>query len=108
MSSRIECLFEQVLRDGGYIQIYDGQTSLHKATEQYGLLPAERRYFVRRYQKVKGNRFVNRWATLKYDMRSNFCVECNISNKLSNGARQEQTMLSREENPSKLKFVEGA
>jgi len=106
--NRIECPFEEVLRSAGYVQTYDGQTAMHKATEQFGLQPAERRYFVRRYQKVRNNRFVNRWATLKYDMRSNFCVECNISNKLSNGARQEQTMLSREENPSKLKFVEGA
>lgn len=105
---RIECPFEQVLRDAGYVQIYDGQTALHKATEQFGLLPAERRYFVRRYRKVRNNHFIDKWATLKYDMRTNYCVESNITNKLPNGAKQEQTMLSKEENPSKLKFITGA
>lgn len=105
---RIECPFEQLLRDAGYVQVYDGQTALHKATEQFGLQPAERRYFIRRYQKVRNNHFINKWATLKYDMRSGYFVECNITNRLSNGVKQEQVMLSKEDNPSNLKFITGA
>ena len=102
---RIECLYEQDLKESGYVQIFDGQTTSHKATEQLKSQPEERRFFIRRYQKVRNNRFVNKWVTLKYDFRIGYFVECTISTKLSDGSKQEQTMLSKDDNPSSLKFI---
>jgi len=94
---RIECPFEQLLREAGYVQTYDGQTTLHKATEQFKLQPEERRFFTRQYQKVVNNRFIPKYAKFVYDLRTGWCTECNIYSKASNGARQaQQVMVSRE------------
>ena len=94
---RIECPFEQLLREAGYVQTYDGQTSLHKATEQFKLQPEERRFFTRQYQKVRNNRFLPEYAKLVYDLRTGWCTECNIYRKVPNGVRQaQQVMVSKE------------
>jgi len=94
---RIECLFEQLLREAGYVQTYDGQTSLRKATEQFGLQPEERRFFTRQYQKVRNNHFIPEYAKLVYDLRTSWCTECNVYKKASNGVKQaQQVMVSRE------------
>lgn len=93
---RIECPFEQLLREAGYVQTYDGQTSIHKASMQFNLQPEEKRFFTRQYQKVKNNRFTNEYAKLVYDLRTSWCVECNIYKKAANGVRQvQQVMVSK-------------
>ena len=92
---RIECPFEQLLREAGYVQTHDGQTALHKATEQFNLQPEERRFFTRQYQKVRSNRFAPEYAKLVYDLRTGWCTECNIYRK-ANGVRQaQQAMVSK-------------
>ena len=94
---RIECPFEQLLREAGYVQTYDGQTSLHKATMQFNLQPEERRFFTRQYRKIKNNRFTPECAKLVYDLRTGWCTECNIYRKAPNGVRQaQQKMVSQE------------
>jgi len=94
---RIECPFEQLLREAGYVQTYDGQTSLHKAGEQFKLQPEERRFFTRQYQKVRNNRFIPEYAKLVYDLRTGWCTECNVYKKSPNGMRQaQQKMVSLE------------
>jgi len=94
---RIECPFEQLLREAGYVQIYDGQTTLRKATEQFQLQPEERRFFTRQYQKVRNNRFLPEYAKLVYDLRTGWCTECNVYRKAPNGVRQaQQVMVSKE------------
>ena len=94
---RIECPFEQLLIEAGYVQTYDGQTTLHKANVQFSLQPEERRFFTRQYQKVRNNHFIPEYAKLVYDLRTGWCVECNIYRKASNGARQaQQVMVSKE------------
>ena len=94
---RIECPFEELLRAAGYVQTYDGQTTLRKATEQFNLQPEERRFFTRQYQKVKNNRFIPEYAKLVYDMRTSWCTECNVYKKAPNGAKQaQQVMVSKE------------
>ena len=70
---RIEYDIEKFLRDEKYIQTYDGQTALHKATEQFGLLPEERRFFVRKYRKVINNRYTRDCVKLIYDLRKGQC-----------------------------------
>jgi len=97
MSSRIECPFEEVLRAAGYVQVYDGQAAIQKRNEQFNIPPEERRFFVRHYQKVENNRFVEKFAKLVYDFRSGWCTECDIYKKAPNGMRQaRQTMVSQE------------
>ena len=94
---RIECPFEQLLREAGYMQTYDGQTTLHKATTQFNLQPEERRFFTRQYQKVRNNHFTNEYAKLVFDLRTDWCIECNVYKKSPNGARQaQQKMVSQE------------
>jgi len=94
---RVECPFEQLLREAGYIQTYDGQTTLRKVTEQFQLQPEERRFFTRQYQKVRNNRFLPEYAKLVYDLRTGWCTECNVYRKASNGARlAQQVMISKE------------
>ena len=70
---KIEYPIERFLREDGYVQIYDGQLSLHKASEQFKLLPEERRFFVRKYRKVKNNHFTRDCVKLIYDLRKNQC-----------------------------------
>lgn len=97
MSSRIECPWEQILRYAGYVQIYDGQTAIQKRTEQFFVPPEERRFFVRYYQQVDNNHFVNKFAKLVYDLRSGWCTECNTYKKAPNGVKQaQQKMVSKE------------
>lgn len=92
---RIECPFEQLLREAGYVQTYDGQTASHKTSEQFTLRPEDRKFFTRQYQKVRNNHFANEYAKLIYDLRTGWCTECNIYRKAPNGARQaQQTMVS--------------
>jgi len=94
---RIECPFEELLRAAGYVQTYDGQATLRKATEQFNLQPEERRFFTRQYQKVKNNHFIPEYAKLVYDLRTGWCTECNIYRKAPNGVRQaQQIMVSKE------------
>ena len=99
MTGRIECPYEQVLREAGYVQIYDGQTAVQKATEQFNLQPAERRFFVRHYQQMKNNHFINKWAKLVYDTRSGWCTEVTVTSKSPNGAKQEQRMVGANRRP---------
>ena len=94
--NRIECPFEQLLREAGYIQVYDGQTAVQKRTEQFFVPPEERRFFVRYYQQTKNNHFIDKYAKLVYDLRSGWCTECNIYRKAPDGIRQEQKMVSNE------------
>lgn len=96
---RIECPFEQLLREAGYVQIYDGQTAVQKATEQFNLRPDERRFFVRHYRQVKNNHFVDKWAKLVYDMRTGWCTGCNIVRKTPDGTKHEQSMVSKVTTP---------
>jgi len=70
---RIEYPIEAFIRSEGYIQIYDGQITLHKATEQFKLQPEERRFFIRRYRKVRNNRFAKDCVKLIYDLRKEQC-----------------------------------
>jgi len=94
---RVECPFEQLLREAGYVQTYDGQTALHKATDQFNLKPEERRVFVRQYRKVRNNRHTSEYARLVYDLRTSWCIECNVYKKASNGARQSQQVMTSKE-----------
>jgi len=94
---RIECPFEELLREAGFVQTYDGQTALRKANEQFKLEPEERRFFTRQYQKVKNNHFIPEYAKLVYDLRTSWCTECNVYKKAPNGARHtQQVMISKE------------
>lgn len=98
MANRLECPFEQLLREAGYIQVYDGQTAMKKRNEQFFVLPEERRFFVRYYQQVLNNKMSNKYAKLVYDTRTGWCTECNIYRKMPNGMRQaQQRMVSRED-----------
>jgi len=97
MTTRLECPFEELLREAGYIQIYDGQTVIQKRTDQFFVPPEERRFFVRYYQQVISNRLINKYAKLVYDLRSGWCTECNIYRKALNGMKQGQKMISQED-----------
>lgn len=94
MTKRLECPFEQLLREAGYIQTYDGQTAVQKAGDQFNLLPEERRFFIRRYQQVRNNKFTNKWAVLKFDLRTGWCIECNVVKQVIGMPKQEQRMVS--------------
>jgi len=94
--NRLECPFEQVLREAGYVQTYDGQTASQKRNEQFFVPPEERRFFVRYYQKINNNHLTDRFAKLVYDLRSGWCTECTIYRKAPNGVKQlHQKMVSQ-------------
>ena len=92
---RIECPYEQLLREAGYVQIYDGQTAPHNRQEQFVVKPEDRRYFTRHFRQVKGNRFVDKWATLRYDTREGFCVDVKMVRKAPGVPKEEFTLVSK-------------
>lgn len=94
--NRIECPFEQVLRDAGYIEIYDGQTAPQKQSDQFQVPSKERNHFIRYYQQIKGSRFIEKYCKLVYDTRNNWCIECNIYKKAPNGLKiAQQKMITQ-------------
>jgi len=89
---RIEYPIEELLRDAGYIQIYDGQTASQKKTDQFAMLPEDRQVFIRRYQQIKHNRFINKYVKLIYNLRKGECdgIEYKIQ---PNGLKQSQQIM---------------
>jgi len=68
--NRIECPYEELLKEAGYIQIYDGQSAPQRPNDPTSLKPEERKlkFFVRYYQKVENNHPVNKYVKLVYDL----------------------------------------
>ena len=93
--NRIECPFEELLREAGYVQTYDGQTALRKATEQFKLQPEERQFFTRQYRKVKNNQFTNEYAKLVYDSRTGWCTHCDLYKRINGIRSAGQVMVSK-------------
>ena len=87
---RIECPFEQLLREAGYVEVYDGQTAPQKQSDQFPVSTEDRRFFTRFYQQVKNNHFTERYAKLVYNSRSYGCIECNIYKKAPDGLKVAQ------------------
>ena len=88
--NRLECPFEQLLREAGYVEIYDGQTAPQKQSDQFPISIGDRRFFTRFYQQVRNNHFVEQYAKLVWDVRKRQCVECNIYKKAPNGLKVAQ------------------
>ena len=90
---RIEYPIEELLRDAGYIQIYDGQTASQKKTDQFPMPSEDRQVFIRRYQQIKHNHFINKYVKLIYNLRKGECdaIEYKIQ---PNGLKRSQEMLS--------------
>ena len=70
---RIECPYEQLLREAGYIQVYDGQVTPKRDNDISSLQPEDRRFFIRYYQQVKNNHFTNKYVKLVYDLKTSYC-----------------------------------
>lgn len=94
MNGRIECPLERILKEAGFVQIYDGQTAIAIRNQKMPCPPEERRFFVRHYQQAKNGRFINRWAKLVYDLRNRNCVTFYITNKDVGKEKEEQKMVS--------------
>ena len=92
-TDRIEYPIERLLRDAGYIQIYDGQTSPQKKTEQFNVPPEDRQVFIRRYQQIQNNHFVNKYVKLIYNLRKGECDAFDYKIK-PGGLKQSQNMLT--------------
>ena len=92
---RTECPYEEELRKRGYIQIYDGETSPRKTSDQITLKPEERTFFIRYYQLVKNNRPVNEYVKLVYDLRTGYLGHFpEHYHKTADGKRQVTDMLA--------------
>lgn len=104
---RIRCDFEDLLKDAGYILIYDGQTARQRENDPTSLKPEDRRFFTRIYQQVKNNRPTDKYAKLIYDARTGYFegkdnipykkIAMELYEKAPNGLRAtQQRMVSQE------------
>ena len=93
--NRTECFYEQHLRKLGYIQIYDGETAPQKQSDQFAIIPEERKFFIRYYQLVKHNHMVKEYVKLVYDLRTGYLKHFpEHYHMLPNGAKKTENMLA--------------
>lgn len=94
MNGRIECPLEKIIKEAGFIQLYDGQSAMQVRQQKMPMPPEERRFFVRHYRQSKNGKFVSRWAKLVYDMRNQACITFYFTSKDPGQEKEEQKMVS--------------
>jgi len=90
--NRIEYPIEELLRDAGYILIYDGQTAPQRKTDQFAVPSEDRQIFIRHYQQIKHNHFINKYVKLVYNLRKGECNAFDYKIK-PNSLKQTQNIL---------------
>jgi len=105
MNGRIECPLEKVLREAGFVQMYDGQSAMAVRQQKTPLPPEERRFFVRHYQQARNGRFINKWAKLVYDMRNRRCVTLYFTSRELGKEVERQKMVSFDDSLSELQLT---
>lgn len=88
-NGRTVCMFENIVKLAGYRTVYDGQTAV-RPDAQFVVPPEERRFFTRHLRKFAHGKFEKSWVVLRYDLRSELCIECFVTEKQPGLPKQTQ------------------